>query len=122
MECTTEWKNRQWRWGAVVHTVAVLGLVVLAVMSIRVEEVGGWVACPPQAMRRVGGRGHREESHGGGFAWRVGWAWMRRNGMVALARSEALMVLVSLTEHQGWGWVSLLPWVTWLWKGLGVGY
>jgi transposase-like protein len=42
--------------------------------------------------------------------------------MVALARSEALMVLVSLTEHQGWGWVSLLPWVVWLWKGLGVAW
>ena len=68
MECTTEWKNRQRRWGAVVHTVAVLGLVVLAAMSIRVEGVGGWVACPPRAIRRVWGRGHREESHGGGFA------------------------------------------------------
>jgi transposase-like protein len=40
--------------------------------------------------------------------------------MVAVARSEGLMVLVSLTEHPEWEWVCLLPWVTWLWKGLGV--
>jgi hypothetical protein len=32
------------------------------------------------------------------------------------------MVLVMLTGQQAWEWVWLLPWVTWLWKGLGVAW
>jgi len=42
--------------------------------------------------------------------------------MVAAVRSEALMVLVYLNERQEWGWVCLLPWVAWLWKGIGVAW
>jgi transposase-like protein len=40
--------------------------------------------------------------------------------MVTAMRSEALMVLVFLTDWQAWEWVWLLPWVVWLWKGMGV--
>jgi hypothetical protein len=40
--------------------------------------------------------------------------------MVVAVRSEALLVLVFLTEWWGWEWVCLLPWVAWLWKGAGV--
>ena len=124
MECTTEWRNRQRQWGVVIHTIAVLGLVILAAVGIRVEGVEGWIACPPQLIKLAGGqrRGQRERCHASGFAWRAGWDWLKRSWIVALARSEGLMVLVSLTERQAWGWVCLLPWVTWLWKGVGVAW
>jgi hypothetical protein len=42
--------------------------------------------------------------------------------MVAAGRSEALMVVVYLTGRREWGWVCLLPWVAWLWKGMGVAW
>jgi transposase-like protein len=42
--------------------------------------------------------------------------------MVVAARSEALMVLVSLTDSQEWEWLCVLPWVVWLWRGLGVAW
>jgi transposase-like protein len=40
--------------------------------------------------------------------------------MVTAVRSEALMLLVFLTDSQAWEWVWLLPWIVWLWKGMGV--
>jgi hypothetical protein len=40
--------------------------------------------------------------------------------MVVAARSEALLVLVFLTEGWAWEWICLLPWVAWGWKGAGV--
>jgi transposase-like protein len=125
MQCTIGLTNRQRRWGAVAHTIAVLGLVVLTVATgTTLEGIGGWFACLPQAIElEGGGRGrHRWESCHWGFAWRAGWAWMRRSWLVAAVRSEALMVLLYLSERQQWGWVCLLPWVAWLWQGVGVAW
>jgi len=39
--------------------------------------------------------------------------------MVTAVRSEALLVLASLTGYQAWDWICLLPWGVWLWKGWG---
>ncbi len=121
MECTTKWGNRYWRWGIVAHTVAVLSMVILTAAGIRVESVGGWIACPPQMARLEGKR--RKECSGSSdphrFDWKAGWGWLRRSWMVAAVRSEALMVLVFLTGYQEWEWVCLLPWAVWLWKGWG---
>jgi hypothetical protein len=33
--------NRQWQWGATAHTLAVLGLVMLAVIGLSPESLGG---------------------------------------------------------------------------------
>jgi hypothetical protein len=33
-----------------------------------------------------------------------------------------MLVLVFVRKHQGWGWVCWLPWIGWLWKGLGVAW
>jgi len=124
MKCTTKWTNRQRQWGVVAHTVAVLGLVILTMRGVTLESVGGWIGNPLLRIRRVEERwrGSREKGYSGRFAWRTGWEWMRRSWLVALARSEGLMVLALLSEQQAWGWVCLLPWVTWLWKGIGVGW
>ncbi len=51
MECTTKWGNRYRRWGMVAHTAAVIGVVILTAAGIRLESIGGWIACPPQMVR-----------------------------------------------------------------------
>jgi transposase-like protein len=124
MQCTTGMTNRQWWWGEIAHTIAVLGLMVLAATGTAMESSGGWVACPPQVivLEREGRRERRQQACGSGFAWGAGWAWMRRSWSIAALRSEALLVLVCLTERHEWEWVCLLPWLAWLWKGLGVAW
>jgi len=56
----------------------------------------------------------------GGLAWRVGWNWLRHSWLMPLARSKVLLALVLLTKQPAWDGVCLLPWLAWLWKGLGV--
>jgi transposase-like protein len=121
MQCTIGWANHQRQWGATAHRIAVVGLVALMAMGVSLESGGGWVACPPLVME--GGRQDRRQRWGqrhDGFAGQAGWDWLRRQWIVTAARSEALMVLVFLTDCQAWEWVWLLPWVEWLWKGMGV--
>ena len=124
MQCTTGWGNWERQWGAVIHTVVVVGLIALAGMGMALESSGGWVVCPPllveigqRQRQRQGRRSWRQT-----FCWRVGWAWLRRSWVVAAARSEALMVLVFVTGRQEWEWVCLLPWGVWLWHGLGAAW
>ena len=117
MQCITGWRNGQWC--EVAHTIAVLGLVILAIEGVRLESLEGWVACPPRWVR-IGGARQRERRVGGGVAWSVGWAWMRSSWIVALVRSETLLLLALRPEHEEWVWVSVLPWVNWLWRGIGV--
>ena len=122
MQCTTGRAARQRQWGAIGYTIAMVGLVALTTLGVPLESSGGWEACPPVL---VGAgerqRQRRRQRHGHpGFAWREGWAWLRRTWMVTAVRSEALMVLVFLTDWREWEWVCVLPWVVWLWKGVGV--
>lgn len=122
MQCTTKWGEGYWRWGIVAHTVAVLSLTGLTVAGVQLESIGGWIACPPRLVVLPGGkrREPKRQVCRCGFAWRAGWCWLRRSWVAPAIRSEALMVLVWLTERREWEWVCLLPWVAWLWKGLGV--
>ena len=48
MESIIGSRKGQWQWGARLHTVAVIGLVVLAGLGIGLESSGGWIACPGQ--------------------------------------------------------------------------
>jgi hypothetical protein len=122
MQCITGWRERQRSWGAIAHTIAVLGLVLLVNMGCAPESLGGWVACPAQGW--VAGQAERKASRkrhpGQGWAWRVGWTWLRRSWPLAALRSEVLLALVLLTERWAWDWTCLLPWLAWLWKGLGL--
>jgi transposase-like protein len=124
MQCTMRWADCQRRWRAVAHTIAVLGLVVLTAAGVTLESVGAWFSHPPPTivLARVRRVGPKRRVSRCGFVWRMGWAWLRRSWMVAAVRSEALMVLVYLNERQEWGWVCLLPWVAWLWKGIGIAW
>ena len=117
MQCITGRRNRQW--GEIAHTVAVLGLVILAIEGVQVESLGGWVACPPTGVR-IAREGPRKRGRAGSFAWDAGWAWMGRSWVVALVRSETLLLLAVLPGHEEWVWVCVLPWMSWLWRGVGV--
>ena len=122
MKYTTKWQKRYWDWGAAACAVAMAGLVVLTAMGAPMESMGGWIACPPWVIGegRKGGRGRRQTQCPAGTHWRAGREWLRRSWMVVAVRSEALLVLVFLTERWTWEWICLLPWVAWGWKGAGV--
>ena len=122
MQCITGWVERQRHWGAIAHTIAVLGLVLLLTMGCAPESLGGWIACPAQGWvaEQAGRKGSQKRQHGHGWAWRVGWTWLRRSWPLAALRSEVLLALVLLTDRWEWDWVCLLPWLVWLWKGLGL--
>jgi len=122
MQCTTRWGKHHWRWGAVAHVAAVWGLLALAWVGASLESSGGWVTCPPLLAGTEGRERQRRRWRPRGLAWRAGWAWMQRSWMVVAARSEAMMVLVFLTGREGWHWLCWLPWVVWLWKGLGIAW
>jgi hypothetical protein len=47
---------------------------------------------------------------------------LRRSWLSPVLRSEVLLVLVLLTERPKWEWVCLLPWLAWLWKGVGIAW
>jgi hypothetical protein len=44
---------------------------------------------------------------------------MRRSWVVALVRSETLLLLAVLPGHEEWVWLCVLPWLSWLWRGVG---
>lgn len=124
MQCTIGWAPGQRWWGSIAHSVAVLGLVILPVVGVSLESLGGWVACPAQRLveqprRRPQARGRHWT---GGLAWRTAWNWLRRSWWLPLGRSEALLALVLLTDRPQWDGVCLLPWLAWLWKGLGIAW
>lgn len=122
MQCNTVLTERQWEWGIVFHTIGAVGLVMLMVTGVAMESVGGWIVYPPQVVEGAKGGEKRQrlgESHRG-IAWQAGLIWMRQSWKVAAIRSEWLMMLVFLTEREEWGWVCLLPWVSWMWKGIGI--
>jgi transposase-like protein len=122
MQCTTGWQRCYREWRVTVWAIAVLGVVILAVAGTRLESTAGWVACPAEMIGAGRSRGKRSRGRGSGcrFAWRAGWGWMRGSWMVAAARSEALMGLVFVTGSRDWEWAWVLPWLAWMWKGLGV--
>jgi transposase-like protein len=123
MQCTTEWKRWYRSVGEVAHAVAVLGLVWMTVMGQPVESIAGWIAYPPRVIELDGGKPRKKrEKCCAGMAWRAGWGWMRRSWQVVAIRSGTLLILVCLNDKPRWRWVSLLPWVVWVWRGLGIAW
>ena len=100
-----------------------VGLVVLAATGVPLESVGGWVVSPGwvigEGKKR---RGSRELRCRTAARWRAGREWLRRSWVIPALRSEGLLVLVFLVGRWEWEWVCLLPWVTWMLKGVGVAW
>jgi len=130
MQCITGWVERQRRWGGIAHSIAVLGLVLLLTMGCAPESLGGWVVYLAQGSvaEQAGRKGSKKRHQGRTWEWRVNLSWLRRSWPLVVLRSEVLLVLVLLTDtspgavldRRGWDWVCLLPWLAWLWKGLGI--
>ena len=122
MQCTIGWAGGQRRWWAIVHTIAILELVVLLTAGIRLESVGGWVACraPGVANGQARCQGARGRGRGRKLVWQAGRVWLRRSWLLPVLRSEVLLVLVLLLERPEWECVCLLPWLAWSWKGVGI--
>jgi transposase-like protein len=116
MQCIT--RGRKGQWCELVHVLAVVGVVILAIRGEGLEQLGGWIAYPPRWVR-LGEERRQEKGRRGGIAWSVGWAWMRRSWMSAVVRSEALLLLAGWSGHTEREWVCLLPWASWLWRGVG---
>ena len=116
MQCITGRTKRQW--GELVHVLAVVGVVILAIGGEGLEQLEGWIAYPPRWVR-LGEEQTQEKHLRGGMVWSAGCAWMRRSWMVALVRSETLLLLAVWSGHAEREWICLLPWASWLWRGIG---
>jgi transposase-like protein len=109
--------------GEVAHAVAVLGLIWMTLMGKPVESIAGWVACPSGVIELDRGKPReKRKERCVEIAWRAGWAWMRRSWQVVAIRSGVLLILVCLNDRPKWRWVSLLPWMVWVWRVLGVAW
>lgn len=121
MKCTISGRACQCEWLRVGPMVVVLGLLVVTVRGTVIESSGGWIACPPPVwIRGMSQRELRRRGEEGELAWQLGGSWWRRHWLVVAVRSEVLWGLVILTGQWQWGWVVLLPWLGWLWQGLGL--
>ena len=123
MQCTTEWERWYRDWGKVIHTFAVLGLVLLVTTCRPPESLGGWATCSPRVVvlgRRCKGKQRRKLCSK--LAWRAGWAWMRRSWKVVAVRSGTLLVLANSVDRKGREWICLLPWMVWVWRGMGIAW
>ena len=47
---------------------------------------------------------------------------MRRSWKVVAVRSGTLLVLASSVDRKGREWICLLPWVVWVWRGMGIAW
>ena len=119
MECSTGWRCRQRQWLGLVHIVVVLTVLLLTAKGESQSSWAGVVCCragPIGVWRPRRGRKAERQAP----CWGLGWAWMRRSWTVVVIRSEALLAWVALSGHTEWRWLCLLPWIEWLWKGIGV--
>jgi len=104
------------------HALVVLSILVLAVLGQMPESQAGWLTCPPQVVVVPGGQryGRRHSPrcdgvHPGAGRWSLSHTWH-----IPLLRSLLLGGLWHLSGREGPAWVSLIPWVQWLWQGGGL--
>jgi len=121
MKCTTSWNKWSREWWSLAHTAAAIGLIVMAVMGGAEESLGGWVTNSPRVIIAEGVKGwSKRERQWERCEWGAGWRYLKRSGWIALARSEALLLMVVVSHQDKWAWVSVLPWGVWVWRGMGV--
>ena len=116
MQCIT--RGAKGQWGEIVYVLAVVGVVILAIRGEGLEQLEGWIAYPPRWVR-LGEERTQEKHQRGGIVWSAGWAWMRCSWGVTLVGSEMLLLLAVWSGHTEREWVCLLPWASWVWRGIG---
>ncbi|MFQ6016538.1 MAG: hypothetical protein ACE5NP_13980, partial [Anaerolineae bacterium] len=105
------------------HALVVLSIIVLAVLGHMPESQAGWITCPPQVAMAPGGRRYGQRkclrcsgAHPGAACRR----YLSRTWHIPFLRSLLLGSLWHLSGQEGSAWVSLIPWVQWLWQGSGM--
>ncbi len=117
---TRRWVDQPWWIGF--HVLAVVSLLGLALLGQVPGDVGGWVLRPTAAdvaspVRQPARRGACE-----GGRWQALGCYLLQTWRPVVLRS---LLLWGLWEGSGrWGpaWLRLVPWVLWLWRGLGAGW
>ena len=106
-------------WLVVLHALAVLSLLGLALLGQVPAEVAGWLVLPAVAAGRVAGAARP----GGGMRqWRALGDYLPQSWRPVLLRSLLLWGLWAWSGEWGWSWLRLVPWALWLWRGVGMGW
>lgn len=109
-------------WWLGLHVLAAVSLLGLALLGQVPAEVAGWLPRPLTAGRPE--RGRRRTVQGG--CWCTGWRalgdYLGQSWRPVLVRSLLLWGLWAWCGGWGPAWLRLLPWVLWLWQGLGAGW
>jgi hypothetical protein len=131
MQGTTRFWGEQPAWG-LVHALAVLSLIGLALLGQTPGEVAGWWASPAQTVGLV--RGLPAFRGTSSVRWRSHDAERGEQPLAAieryllaswppvLLRSLGLWGLWAAGGCRGPGWLGLVPWVGWLWQAGAVGW
>jgi len=122
MQGTTRRRDYQ-PWLVVLHALAVLSLLGLALLGQVPAEVAGWLVPPAVAAGRVR-PGRLRGSQAGCWCahWRALSDYLLQSWRPVLLRGLLLWGLWAWSGGWGPAWLRLVPWVLWLWRGLGVGW
>ncbi|MFC1976578.1 transposase, partial [Chloroflexota bacterium] len=98
--------------------LVLLSCVGLALVGQVAESSGGWQACPPVVVSLSQAKAKTKRRPGARPRQRWGCAWGRlREGWRVPAGRSLLLGLLWLTSGQcGSVWLSVLPWLVWLWQ------
>jgi transposase-like protein len=107
------------------HGLVVLSVLGLALLGQAPAEAAGWIIKPTVYAERW----ERKEQRGSGNWPRSLLAWLNAVGSYlvqswqpVLLRSVLLWALWAGSGVRAGGWVGLVPWLSWVWRGLAVGW
>ncbi len=110
-------------WLVVLHALAVLSLLGLALLGQVPAEVAGWLVPPAVAAGRVRPGRLRGSPAGCWCAhWRALSAYLLQSWRPVLLRGLLLWGLWAWSGGWGPAWLRLVPWALWLWRGVGMGW
>ena len=123
MQGTTSHRVYQPAW-VVLHGLAVLSVIGLAVLGHVPGEAAGWIIRPRVAggLVRVRRSGAAVLVGATGSHLAAAGRYLAQSWRSVLLRSLLLWGLWALSGGWGPAWLRLVPWGVWLWRGAGVGW